>query len=110
MGGRGDTGRPSVVASAVLGLLHALHTDEIVQSLWRDFLQRLHVSLHLFQVPFELGPAVLEPGDNLRVRQAQLLRDLVAIGRRQILLVQKPLLQLVNLVVGEGRPRLSPLL
>lgn len=110
MRGRGDTGRPCVVASAVLGLIHALHTDEIVQGLWRDFLQRLHVSLHLFQVTFKLGPAVLEPGDDLRVRQSQLLRDLVAIGRREILLVQKPLLQLVNLVVGEGRPRLSPLL
>lgn len=109
MGGRGDTGRPGVVAPTLLGLVDAVHADEFVQGLRRDFLKRLHVCLHLFQVPFELGPAVLEPGDDLRVGEPQLLRDLVAIGRRKVLLVQKPLLQFVNLVVREGRPRLSPL-
>lgn len=109
LGGRGDTGRPGPGAPA-LRILNVLHGHELLQRLWCDFLKRLHVRFHLLQVPLEFGPAVLKPGDDLRVGESQLLRDLVTVGRREVLLVQKPLLQLVNLVVGEGRPRLSPFL
>jgi len=42
--------------------------------------------------------------------QAQGGGDLVAIGRRQVLLVEEPLLQLEDLVVGEGGARLALLL
>lgn len=75
-----------------------------------QFLGGLHIGLHLLQVPLELGAPILEPGDDLRVGEAQLLRDLVAIGGGQVLLVQEALFQLVDLVVGESRARLSPLL
>lgn len=108
LGGRGDTRRPGLGAPS-LGLINALHADELLQGLWRDFLKRFHVRFHLLQVPFEFGPSVLKPGDDLRVGEPKLLRDLVAIGRREVFLVQKALLQFVNLVVCEGRPRLSPL-
>lgn len=109
LGGRGDAGGPGPGAST-LRVLDAFHAYELLQRLRRDFLQRLHVRLHLLQVPLELGPAVLEPGDDLRIGQSQLLRDLVTVGRREVLLVEEPLLQLIDLMVGEGCPRLSPLL
>ena len=53
---------------------------------------------------------VLEPRDHLGVAERQRLRDLVAVGRRQVLLVEEPLLELVDLLVGERRARLAPLL
>ena len=70
----------------------------------------LHVRFHLLQVPLELGAPVLEPGDDLRVGQPQLLGDLVPVRRAQVLLVQEALLQLVDLVVGERRARLPTFL
>ena len=50
------------------------------------------------------------PGDDLCVGEAQGEGDLVAIGRRQILLVEEPLLQLEDLVVSECRSRFALLL
>ena len=82
---------------------------ELLEGHHTDRLRRLHVRLHLFKIPLELGAAVLEPGDDLRVGETQLLGDLVAVRRAQVLLVQEALLQLVDLVVGEGRARLSSL-
>ena len=103
---------PGATAPGVLGvvLLHVLHGHEFLQRLRRDLLQRLHICLHLLQVALQLGAPVLEPRDDLRVTQAELLRDLVPVRRAQVLLVQEALLQLVDLVVGEGRARLPPLL
>lgn len=72
--------------------------------------QRLPVLLLLLVVPLHLGPPVLEPRDHLRVRQAQAGRDLVPVGRRQVLLVQETFLQLEYLVVGERGARLAFLL
>lgn len=68
------------------------------------YLGALHVLLELLHVALELGPPVLEPRDDLSVGQPQLGGDLVAIGGRQVLLVEEPLLQLEDLMVGEGRP------
>ena len=47
---------------------------------------------------------------DLSVGEAEGRRDLVPVGGREVLLIQKPLLQLENLVVGERRPRLPLLL
>lgn len=69
--------------------------------------QRLPVLLLLLVVPLHLGPTVLEPRDDLRVRQAEAGRDLISVGRRQVLLVQEPLLQLEYLVIGERGARLA---
>ena len=63
-----------------------------------------------FHVTFEFGASVLEPGDDLGVGQTQRQGDLVSIGRWQVLLIEEALLQLENLVVGEGRPRFPLLL
>lgn len=88
---------------ATVSVFYVLHSHQFLQCLRWDFLERLHVRLHLLQVSLELGPSVLEPGDDLRVGQTQLLCDLVSVGRWQVFLVQKALFQLVDLVVGEGR-------
>lgn len=104
---RGDAGG-SGLWTPTLRIFNVVH-DELLQCLWGDFLKWLHIRLHLLQVSLEFGPAVLKPGDDLRVGQSQLLCDLVSVRWREVLLIQKALLQLVNLVVGEGRPRLSPL-
>lgn len=71
---------------------------------------RLYVLLQLLHVALELGPAILEPRDDLGVAEAKLGGDLVAIGRRQVLLVEEALLELEDLLVREGRPALSLLL
>ena len=68
------------------------------------------VSLQLLQVPLQLGAPVLEPRDHLGVGEAQRGGDLVSVGRGQVLLVEEALLQLVDLLVREGRPRLASLL
>ena len=73
-------------------------------------IHRLHVLFQLLHVAFQLGPAILEPGDHLGVTEAQLGGYLVAVGWRQVLLVKKALLQLEDLLVREGRPALSFLL
>lgn len=106
---RGATGR-SGPGPPTLGVLNVVHGDKLLQGLWGDFLERLDICFHLLQIPLEFSSAILKPGDDLRVGESQLLRDLVTVGRRKVLLVQKPLLQFVNLVVREGCPRLSPLL
>lgn len=72
--------------------------------------QRLPVLLLLLVVPLHLGPSVLEPRDHLRVGQAQAGRDLVPVGRRQVLLVQETFLQLEYLVIGESGAWLALLL
>lgn len=50
------------------------------------------------------------PCPYLRVAEAEALRQLVPVGGREVLLVQEPLLQLEDLVVGERRPALPLLL
>lgn len=95
--------------SALTLLVYVLHRHQLLQRLGGQLFEGLHVGFHLLQVPLELGTAILEPRDHLSVGQAQLLRYLVSIRRRQVFLVQKALLQLVDLVVGESRPGLSPL-
>lgn len=75
-----------------------------------QFLCRLHVCFHLFQVPLELGPAILKPRYHLGIGQTQLLGDLVSVRGGQIFLIQKPLFQFVDLVVCKGCSRLSPFL
>jgi len=87
-------------------VLHVLE-ERLVRG--EDF-GRLDVLLELLHVALELGAPILEPRDHLRVAQAELRGDLVAVGRRQVLLVQEPLLQLEDLVVGEGGARLALLL
>lgn len=47
---------------------------------------------------------------DLSIRETEGRRDFVSVRGREVLLIQKPLLQLENLVVGEGRPRLALLL
>lgn len=69
----------------------------------------LHVRFHLLQVPLELCPPVLKPGNDLSVGQTELLGDLVPVGWTQVLLVQEAFLQLVDLVVGKRRAGLPPL-
>lgn len=73
-------------------------------------LDAVEVLFQLLDVALLLGPAVLEPGDHLGVGQAQGGGDLVAIGRGQVLLVEETLLQLKDLVVGEGGAGLALLL
>ena len=75
-----------------------------------EHLGRFDVLLQLLHVALELGAPVLKPGDDLRIGQAERQGDLVAVGRRQVLLIEEPLLQLEYLVVGEGRARLALLL
>lgn len=69
----------------------------------------LHVRLHLFQIPLELGPPVLKPSDHLCVGQAELMGDLVPVRWAQVFLVQEALFQLVDLLVGERRAGFPPL-
>lgn len=78
-GPRGEAGRNG--PRATVRVFYVLHGHQFLQCLRRDFLERLHVRLHLLQVSLELGPSVLEPGDDLRVGQTQLLCDLVSVGR-----------------------------
>ena len=51
-----------------------------------------------------------ESNTDLGIREAEGGRDLVPVRGREVLLIEKPLLQLENLVVGERRPRLPLLL
>lgn len=46
----------------------------------------------------------------LCIGEPQAVCDLVTVCRREVLLVQEALLQLVDLLVGEGRARLAPFL
>lgn len=92
------------------GRLQLRQLGELFQGHGSRGLGGLHVRLHLVQVPLQLSPAVLEPRDDLCVGQTQVLGDLVPVRRAQVLLVQKMFLQLIYLVVGEGRAGLPPLL
>lgn len=71
---------------------------------------RLHVLLQLLHVPLQLRPSVLEPRDHLGIAQAQLSRYFVPVRWAQVLLVEEPLLQLEDLLVGERCPALALLL
>ena len=71
-----------------------------------EYFGRFNVFLELLHVAFEFRPSVLEPGDDLRVAQPELTRDLVSIRGGKILLVQEPFLQLKDLVVCERCSRL----
>lgn len=86
------------------------HAGQLLQRRRGQLLEGLHVGLHLLQVALQLGAPVLEPGDDLGIAQPQLRRDVVSVGRRQVLLVEEALFQLVDLVVGEGRAGLPALL
>lgn len=86
--------------------------------MWRDFAvlhciwQFFHVrqvALQLFQIPFKFGSSVLKPRDHLCVTETKCLRDIVAIGRRQVLLVEETLFQLVYLLICERGARFSAL-
>ena len=57
-----------------------------------------------------LSPAVLVPGFDLRVAQVQFRRELHAVLDAEVLLSLEALLERVELVVGERRPRLACLL
>lgn len=70
----------------------------------------VEVLLQLLDVALLLSATVLEPGDHLGIGQAQRGGDLIAIRGRQILLVEEALLQLKDLMVGEGGARLALLL
>jgi hypothetical protein len=103
--------RTVVVGDDGLLLEYPQVLDVLEEALVRgEELGALDVLLELLHVALELGPPVLEPGDDLGVGQAQRGGDLVAVRRTEVLLVEEPLLQLEDLVVGEGRPRLSLLL
>ena len=70
--------------------------------LWTsDDLCRRDVSFELLNVSLQLGASVLEPRDHLRVGETQLRGDLVTVGWREVLLVQKAFFQFVDLLVGE---------
>ena len=47
---------------------------------------------------------------NLCVAEGERVGDLVSVGRREVLLVEEAFLELVDLLVGERRARLAPLL
>lgn len=59
--------------------------------------------------PPPLGPAVLEPGFDLRVRHLQTLGQSCALGAGQVLLPVEPFLQLADLNPGERGSGLFPL-
>ena len=75
-----------------------------------EMFRRRDVGLQLLQVSFQLRPPVLKPRDHLGVGEAKALGDLVAISRRQILLIEEALLELVYLLICEGRTRFTPFL
>ena len=54
--------------------------------------------------PFPLGAPVLEPDLHLHLAQLERMRDLRALGERQVLLAVELLLQLQQLLAGERRP------
>ena len=56
--------------------------------------------------PFCLGPPVLEPDLHLGLRQLQLGGELSSLRYRQVLLLSELLLKRVELLGGEGSPRL----
>lgn len=98
-------------------LMHGLLLEDaqIVDVLQKGFvcgehLDAVEVLLQLLNVALLLGPSVLEPSDHLRIGETQRGGDLVTIGGRQILLVEETLLQLEDLMVGEGGARLALLL
>ncbi|MPC48875.1 hypothetical protein E2C01_042661 [Portunus trituberculatus] len=53
---------------------------------------------------------IIVAATHLRITQAEALRQLVPVSGRKVLLVEEPLLQLKDLVVGEGGAALSLLL
>jgi len=67
----------------------------------------MHLLLSLLKCA---SPAVLVPGFDLRVAQVQLGGELHAVLDAEVLLSLEALLQSVELVVGERRPRLARLL
>ena len=56
-----------------------------------------------------LGPPVLKPGLDLRVRHLEVLGEGRPLGGGEVLLLVEALLQLADLDPAEGRPRLLPL-
>lgn len=66
----------------------------------------LHVGLHLLQVLFKLGSPILEPGDDLSIGGAQLLRNLVMIGGGQVISGRESASPTHRSVIGEGCARL----
>lgn len=77
--------------------------------MWWDLIQqKFGLERELSYRP-PLGPAVLEPGFDLRVRHLQALGQGGPLGARQVLLPVEALLQLADLNSGEGRAGLFPL-
>lgn len=90
-------------------ILHVLQ-ESLVMLSDQKWIHSLHVLLKLLHVPLELRPPVLEPRDHLGIAETELSRDLIPVGRAQVLLIQKSLLQLENLLIREGGPALALLL
>ena len=63
------------------------------------------VRFYFLQVPFQFRATVLEPRDHLGIGETQTQSDVISISRCQVFLVEKSLLQFVNLLVGESRAR-----
>ena len=59
--------------------------------------------------PFQHQPSVLVPGFHLGVREVQLGGQFHAVLHTEVLLAFEALLESVELVVGEGSPRLTHL-
>lgn len=73
----------------------------------QKWIHSLHVLLKLLHVPLELRPPILEPRDHLGIAETELSGDLVPVGWAQVLLIQKSLLQLENLLIREGGSTLA---
>lgn len=73
----------------------------------QKWIHSLYVLFKLLHVPLELRSSVLEPRDHLGIAETQLSGNLVPVGRTQVLLVQKSLLQLEDLLIRECGPTLA---
>lgn len=73
----------------------------------QKWIHSLYVLFKLLHVPLELCPSVLEPRDHLGIAETQLSGNLVPVGRTQVLLVQKSLLQFEDLLIRECGPTLA---
>lgn len=73
----------------------------------QKWIHSLYVLFKLLHVPLEFRPSVLEPRDHLGIAETQLSGNLVPVGRTQVLLVQKSLLQLEDLLIRECSPTLA---
>jgi len=68
-----------------------------------------HIHIHIYSISSCI-PAVLVPGLDLRVGEAERRRQVHAVLHAQVLLALEAALELVELVVREGRARLAGLL